>query len=207
MTGCDPLKLSTSHRNQFYGNTMTGNGVDFWWDAFPGNSGNCWYSNGTVTTSPGNLPDCLNGKAPFLSFGFGNLGNELELLTCMANLKPGGPCPWFTTPKATTAKAATRTAPAGDHDHPESSELNDARLAAMTCHSWHEMTTEQRDHMLGKMAVFMGGQIDHPGARGTTLSEQNATKMLDNACGLSFAGPFKLYKLYARAAAFPLQLP
>ncbi len=128
----------------------------------PGNTGNCWYANGTVTSSPANLPDCLNGKAPFVSFGFGNLGNELELLTCMANLKPGGPCPWFTTPEA-TAPAASRTAPACDHDHPETSELDDAMLAAMSCHSWQEMTTGQRDHMLAKMAVFMGGQIDHPG--------------------------------------------
>lgn len=206
MTGCDPLKLSTSHRNQFYGNRMTGNGVDFWWDAFPGNSGNCWYSNGAVTTSPGNLPDCLNGKAPFLSIGLGNLGNELELLTCMSNLKPGGPCPWFKTP-GTTAPAAIRTASAGNPHNPGTSELDDAMLAAMTCHSWKEMTTGQRDHMLARMAVFMGGQIDHPGARGTTLSNQKATSVLNNACGLSFAGPFKLYKLYARAAAFPLQLP
>ncbi|MCP9955513.1 hypothetical protein [Actinomadura madurae] len=67
------------------------------------------------------------------------------------------------------------------------------------------MTSGDQDGIssLDKMAVFMGGQIDHPGARGTTLSNKNATSMLDNACGLPFAGPFKLYKLYARAAAFP----
>jgi hypothetical protein len=200
ITGCDPLKLSTSHRNSFHGNTMSGNGVDFWWDAFPGNVGNCWYSNGNATGSPKNLPDCLNGKIPWLSIGLGNLGNEAELFVCMSDLKPGGPCPWFTSP------TAGKAAPADDHDHGAGGELNDALLAAVTCHSWHEMNTDQRDHMLSRMQVFMGGQIDHPGARGTTLSNQKATSVLDNACGLSFAGQFKLYKLYARAAAFTPQL-
>ncbi|MBO2446065.1 right-handed parallel beta-helix repeat-containing protein [Actinomadura barringtoniae] len=201
MTGCDPLKLSTSHRNSFYGNKMSGNGVDFWWDAFPGNVGNCWYGNGKATSSPSPLPDCLQGKAPWLSFGFGNIGNEAELLTCMSDLKPGGPCPWFTSPPVPAKPKAATAASDGDHDH-GTGELNDALLAIVTCDTWHEMNTDQRNHMLGNMQVFMGGQIDHPGARGTTLTAQQATGMLNNACGLSFSGPFKLYKLYARAAAF-----
>ena len=51
---------STSNRNRFHDNFMgiapsgakMPNGVDFWWDNFPGNTGNCWFSNGNVTTDP-----------------------------------------------------------------------------------------------------------------------------------------------------------
>ncbi|SEG90549.1 parallel beta-helix repeat (two copies) [Thermomonospora echinospora] len=215
MPGCDPAKLSTSHRNHFYGNTMKGNGTDFWWDAFPFNVGNCWWGNGKVKTSPKHLPHCSNGKAPMLSVGFGNLANEAELLTCMADLKPGGPCPWFTSP--TRPKGSTAAAPRAPgswyeekdkhpHDHGKGLRIDDALLAEVTCHSWHEATADQQKRILTKMRVFMGGQIDSPGARGATLSLDKATKVLDNACGLPVSGPFKLYKLYARTAAFTPQI-
>ena len=69
--GCDPAKVSTSHRNRFYGNIMgrspagkrDPNGTDFWWDNWVDNRGNCWHDNigknGTkrsVTTSPAERP-------------------------------------------------------------------------------------------------------------------------------------------------------
>ena len=51
--GCDPAKISTSYNNSFTANVMgvapdgavQPNGTDFWWDAFPGNTGNCWWGN------------------------------------------------------------------------------------------------------------------------------------------------------------------
>ncbi len=77
--GCDPAKVSTSHRNRFYGNIMgrspsgkrDPNGTDFWWDNWVDNRGNCWRDNigknGTrrsVTTSPpGGLPsNCAKSR-------------------------------------------------------------------------------------------------------------------------------------------------
>jgi hypothetical protein len=108
--GCDPTKFSTSYRNKFYGNVMgvtpgglaRPNGTDFWWDSFPTNTGNCWYSNTAaagkrVTTSPPLLPNCV--LLP--SIGTGST-NEVELLACFGASQLGGYnatlCPWFTTP-------------------------------------------------------------------------------------------------------------
>jgi hypothetical protein len=114
--GCDPTKFSTSYNDQFYGNTMgvapdgsvQPNGVDFWWDAYLTNTGNCWYGNTAapgmqITGSPTNLPDCAGGTNPGSSMGIGDVGNELELTTCFAaevngyNYDPSK-CGWFATP-------------------------------------------------------------------------------------------------------------
>ncbi|MQY02148.1 right-handed parallel beta-helix repeat-containing protein [Actinomadura macrotermitis] len=211
MPGCDPAKLSTSHRNAFHGNTMTGNGVDFWWDAFPANTGNCWWNNGKATTAPAFLPNCADGRLLWASVGLGDIANEAELLVCMSDLKPGGPCPWFKSPArpANSTAAAPRPVAGGKDDHPHDHgkglRIDDALLAEVTCHSWTEANTDQRRNLMTKMQVFMGGQIDQPGARGATLTLQKATRTLDNACRLPAAGPFKLYKLYARTAAFTAQ--
>ena len=116
--GCSLLGLSTSHQNRFHHNTMgvspdnevKPNGVDFWWDSFPLNRGNCWWSNTAapgkkVTSSPKNLPGCLGGTSPILSIGTGALLNELELVACFAGFTfgpyPEGNdllCSWTKTP-------------------------------------------------------------------------------------------------------------
>jgi hypothetical protein len=117
--GCDPTAVSTSFRNSMYGNAMgvspTGavrpNGTDFWWDSFPGNTGNCWYDNTaapgkSVTSSPQSLPSCNGGKNPETSIGTGDIGNEAELAACLAGFQlsgyPAGNstlCSWATTPQ------------------------------------------------------------------------------------------------------------
>jgi hypothetical protein len=116
VTGCDPSKTSTSYRNEFYGNIMgeapngdhKPNGVDFWWDSYVGNTGNCWWGNkaapgDTVSTAPNSLPDCNGGQNPSMSFGLGDVTNETELLSCFASVTAGGYnpslCPWFVTPE------------------------------------------------------------------------------------------------------------
>ena len=121
--GCDPTKFSTSYRNLFYGNAMgvrpngaaAPNGVDFWWDSFPTNTGNCWYQNhgpsgAAVTTSPALLPDC----STLPSVGTGST-NEAELAVCFAAFTLSGyanECPWFTTPP----KPGTSSTPSGTPD-------------------------------------------------------------------------------------------
>jgi hypothetical protein len=114
LAGCDPAKVSTSHRNRFHDNVMgvapngaqQPNGLDFWWDSFPGNTANCWYRNTSyreVTTDPAyppGLPDCNDGQDPSLSVGTGNPPAEAELLGCFAVIEGGPPdtCTWFETP-------------------------------------------------------------------------------------------------------------
>jgi hypothetical protein len=127
-SGCNAGSTSTSHRNRFYGNIMgiapdgarKPNGVDFWWDSFPGNKANCWYDNhgaGPIKTSPSSLPDCAGGTNPDLSMGTGDAANEGELGTCAAGFETEiydpNSCPWFRTPaKPGTAAARVQNGPA-----------------------------------------------------------------------------------------------
>lgn len=121
--GCSLLGISTSYDNTFHGNTMgvdrdgavKPNGLDFWWDAFPLTTGNCWWDNSAapgkkVTSSPGHLPGCLNGTKPQLSIGLGNIKNEVELVACFAGFTlagyPAGSkvgCNWTKTPPPPTS--------------------------------------------------------------------------------------------------------
>jgi hypothetical protein len=111
--GCDPSKIQTSFSNVYTANIMgiapdgtyMPNGTDFWWDSFPGNTGNCWFSNTpyqgkSISTSPSSLPDCGGGKDPSASTGTGDPANEQELLGCAAAAEDvsKSACPWFTTP-------------------------------------------------------------------------------------------------------------
>src|SRR4051794_19494032 len=95
--GCDPSKVSTSYDNHFHDNVMgvdpsgavRPNGLDFWWDSFPGNTGNCWWGNTAapgkaVTTAPALLPSCSNGTNGASSVGTGDVQNEGELVACLA---------------------------------------------------------------------------------------------------------------------------
>jgi hypothetical protein len=128
VTGCDPSQVSTSYRNSFYGNVMgvapdgsrQPNGTDFWWDSFPSNTGNCWYSNRaasgrSVTASPSPLPDCAGGKDPGSSVGTGSPQNEAERTACLAGFEisgyPNGNstiCSWTQTPDKPQARSAAR---------------------------------------------------------------------------------------------------
>jgi hypothetical protein len=116
--GCNVLGLSTSYDNRVHHNQMgvspggevKPNGLDFWWDSFPLNTGNCWWANTAapgkkVTSSPGSLPGCLGGTAPATSIGTGNVLNEAELVACFAGFTVSGfprgndtLCSWAVTP-------------------------------------------------------------------------------------------------------------
>jgi hypothetical protein len=113
--GCDPAKFSTSYNNEFAGNVMgrtpdgkrDPNGVDFWWDNYAGNTGNCWHDNigregtkSSIVSTPETLPTQCGSSA---SIGTGGPAQDSELVSCLADftIRPGstgGACPWFTTP-------------------------------------------------------------------------------------------------------------
>jgi hypothetical protein len=114
--GCNSTAVppSTSYDDKWHDNVMgiapdgsyQPNGTDFWWDSFPGNTGNCWFDNTTaanhsITTSPDPLPDCNGGKDPSSSVGTGS-ANEAELGQCLVGFSAVGydpsACPWFKTP-------------------------------------------------------------------------------------------------------------
>jgi hypothetical protein len=127
--GCDTTKISTSYNNSFNDNVMgvapdgtsKPNGVDFWWDAFPTNTGNCWWGNvgaggKPATTSPANLPNCEDGTKPSSSIGLGDVVNEAELVACFVGFEVSGYpngnttlCPWTKTPPAPSGSSASAT--------------------------------------------------------------------------------------------------
>lgn len=116
--GCNPAGITTSFDNSQYGNVMgvdpsghtRPNGLDFWWDSFVGNTGNCWWGNAgapgrALTSTPASLPNCANGTQPSQSIGLGNPTAEAELVGCLAGLEVSGTpssdstaCSWTTTP-------------------------------------------------------------------------------------------------------------
>jgi len=128
--GCDPLGFTTSFGNRVHHNVMgvdragrvKPNGLDFWWDSFLGNTGNCWWDNTAapgkeVTSKPGRLPGCANGTNPALSFGTTNLANESELAACLVGFTVSGYpdgedtiCTWTVTPKKPTPTVSRTTA-------------------------------------------------------------------------------------------------
>lgn len=83
--------------------------------------------------------------------------------------------------------------------------LEAATVRAADCAFWDHASTAQRTHLLGEMRRFFGAPVDSetaPGAYGTALPDARAVEVLDAGCSPSYAGSFKLYKLYGRAAAF-----
>jgi Right handed beta helix region len=107
LAGCDPgtVPPSTSYNDSFHDNVMgvapdgsyKPNGTDFWWDSFPGNSADCWFSNHpaagkSITTSPPGplMPDCSGGTDPSSSHGIGWAPNEAELGQCLAGFTAVG---------------------------------------------------------------------------------------------------------------------
>ena len=103
------------------------NGVDFWWDEFSGNTGNCWYDNvgpdGTRGSLTGNPPlPPVEGTSPpgFLpedcatSVGLGRPEKSSELLRCFLQRETDSEdtdlptCDWFKTPPRPGTAAARR---------------------------------------------------------------------------------------------------
>ncbi len=130
---CTPQgAATTSNGNRYHDNVMgrtpdgrvLPNGVDFWWDEFPTNTGNCWYRNigsdGTTagisadpppppvegTSLPKFLPeDC---SAP-TDVGVGDPAKEAVLVGCVADFAQGTydatVCDWFAPPPKPSASS------------------------------------------------------------------------------------------------------
>jgi hypothetical protein len=132
---CTPTSLaSVSNRNRYFGNVMgrtpagkaVPNGVDFWWDEFPTNSGNCWYNNTgadgstKVTSDPPPAPLPGTSVPKFLpedcaaptNVGVGDPVKESMLARCAAAMQAGSydgnTCDWFQMPARPGSNAAVR---------------------------------------------------------------------------------------------------
>lgn len=231
--GCNPNGQSTSFNNRQYDNwmgirpdgTADPNGIDFWWDPYPGTTGNCWWDNhaapgANITTDPGGLPDCAGGTKPEQSVGTGNPKQTGELLSCVAafesrSFDPNGPCPWFKTPPEPqpggSAKARARSADAftpftSDRRAVVEKHPIDRRsdFSAVSCADWNASDATDRAWIIAKLKEFLGGEVvdgEKIVGYGDTLTTQQATQLFDNWCPNSYADSFLLYKLYSYAAA------
>jgi hypothetical protein len=75
------------------------------------------------------------------------------------------------------------------------------------CDDWNQANTEQRLGTIHELKGFAGGPVvgnnaNSPSGTGAVLDDKQAYDLFENYCSASFAGAFKLYKLYERAAAF-----
>jgi hypothetical protein len=123
---CTPESASsTSNDNEYHQNVMgrapsgmaLPNGVDFWWDEFPGNKGNCWGPNegadGQTDHTTSDPPESPTGDpapgfiakrncASPLNVGKGNSQKEAVLVACAEQIEGQGngqaSCDWFNPP-------------------------------------------------------------------------------------------------------------
>jgi len=95
------------------------NGVDFWWDEFAGNNGNCWFDNTGADGTPGSVTGSGDGVAPDPlpsncdSVGTGDVVKEGTLADCVTWAEFHGDgayplCYWFTMPGQPGSAAAAR---------------------------------------------------------------------------------------------------
>jgi hypothetical protein len=237
--GCKSGEFSTSHFNSFYDNKMgvtpsgrtDPNGVDFWWDDFAGNRGNCWYRNTGPepirTDPPGRLSDCSGGSNRSTSIGIGNPENEGELISCVAafetrNFDPNGPCPWISTPAE--PQPGRSSGPGGGSPIPlpglprysysppatragdgNPSQQKPVPLGVTTCSDWNAAGEAGQDALAARVRAFAGGVVNDGSqdiGSGAVLSDADAHRLFDASCSRQYAEAFLLYKLYTHAAAF-----
>lgn len=179
--------LSTSYNNLYVNNTMgiapngdvLPNGLDFWWDQFPGTTGNRWCDNvaagGEPTSDPAAplLPGC---EGP--SIGTGDPLKEAELVACggpqsgtvpVINQKvPTVGCSWFETPPRPGTAAAMAWQAEWDRRYARMVDVTGAR--ALSC-------------QIGPFGVVGGDAgCDAPAAAAT--AERVQTRFLQSAdCG------------------------
>lgn len=78
-------------------------------------------------------------------------------------------------------------------------------LQSADCNYWQVASPGQRRRLLAGFKSFFGASVAPAGGsgrRGPVLTDRQADAVLGRFCRLRFAGAFKLYKLYGRAAAF-----
>jgi hypothetical protein len=77
-----------------------------------------------------------------------------------------------------------------------------ASLQLADCDDWNKSSVEQRLATVKQLREFAGSPIGEVNARGRILDDDDAYDLLERYCSADFAGAFKLYKIYVRAAAF-----
>jgi hypothetical protein len=210
----DGINGSTSHRNHYTGNVMgvapdgsrAPNGLDFWWDESPGEQGNCWYGNGTVTTDPRFLPATCHG----VSLGLTYPQHAAELVPCLAagTQDDSIDCPWYRPPARPAARVASPSTPrarrAGALPRPQrigrASTAADLQVAA--CRDWLRAPAPARRGVVDRLEQIIRGER----GQGRTPPDAVAAAAISARCGAGRRfDDFLLYPLYAMAAGFAVE--
>ncbi len=111
-------KFGNKHSEQ--GDKVMPNGVDFWWDEWANNNGNCWYDNTGPDGTAASITGSGDGLAPDLlpsncatSMGLGDVVKSSILLDCSMYKKKSKPedynlCYWFRMPPKPGTSQARR---------------------------------------------------------------------------------------------------
>lgn len=70
------------------------------------------------------------------------------------------------------------------------------------CRDWNQGSVDEKLGTVRAIREFLGGPVPGTGGTGATLDDDQAYDLFQGWCENEFARGFKLYKLYARAAAF-----
>jgi hypothetical protein len=70
------------------------------------------------------------------------------------------------------------------------------------CRDWKEGSVDEKLGTVRGIREFLGGPVPGTGGTGAVLEDDQAYDLFEGYCANEFARGFKLYKLYARAAAF-----
>jgi hypothetical protein len=89
-----------------------------------------------------------------------------------------------------------------NHKAPPAPRVPDATVQQADCNQWRELRARSRLALLANLRAVFGGPVDPAHGHGQVLGDQAAGRLLDRACRPPYAGRFKLYKIYGRAAAF-----
>jgi hypothetical protein len=96
-----------------------------------------------------------------------------------------------------------------DSADPGSSALGSSDLQTTAreadCTDWDDASVEERRVIVESIAEFEGGAPT--GTPGRALPEDEAYDLFERLCEQEYASAFKLYKVYARAAAFQSAQP
>ena len=104
---------------------------------------------------------------------------------------------------------ATGCGDANDSSGPDSSALGSSDVQTTVreadCTDWDDASVEERRVIVESITEFEGGAPT--GTQGRTLPEDEAYDLFERLCEQEYASAFKLYKIYARAAAFQPEQP
>jgi hypothetical protein len=91
-----------------------------------------------------------------------------------------------------------------DSDDDEAQGVGQVKVGSVAslaqCRDWNAGTEEEKLATIEDIRAQIN--LEDAPVETTSLSDERAHEVFDNACAETYSGPFRLYRIYARAAAF-----